>query len=140
MMRNIFYGIVFLLSTQISVAQSLPEVTLDEQWKAKIQSLAPQKTRFPSSKKKNVLVFSLHTGFKHWVIPHTEEMIKIIGEKSGSFTKNNCAPGGEGSTEVYTVPAGRHFSRESQAAADDLAQQDVNNNGLSTICFFSLIA
>lgn len=86
MMRNIFYGIVFLLSVQISVAQSLPEVTLNEQWKAKIQSLAPQKTRFPSSKKKNVLVFSLHTGFKHWVIPHTEEMIKIIGEKSGSFT------------------------------------------------------
>lgn len=86
MMRNIFYGIVFLLSIQISVAQSLPEVTLDEQWKSKIQSLAPQKTRFPSSKKKNVLVFSLHTGFKHWVIPHTEEMLKIIGEKSGAFT------------------------------------------------------
>ena len=86
MMRNIFYGIVFLLSAQISLAQGLPEVTLDEQWKAKIQSLAPQKTRFPSNKKKHVLVFSLHTGFKHWVIPHTEEMIKIIGEKSGSFT------------------------------------------------------
>ncbi|MGH2666741.1 DUF5977 domain-containing protein [Flavobacterium sp.] len=51
-------------------------------------------------------------------------------EKSGSFTKNNCAPGGVGSTEVYTVPAGSHFSRESQAAADDLAQRDVNNNGL----------
>lgn len=86
MMRNIFYGIVFLLSAQISLAQGLPEITLDEQWKAKIQSLAPQKTRFPSNKKKHVLVFSLHTGFKHWVIPHTEEMIKIIGEKSGSFT------------------------------------------------------
>ncbi|MDL2141626.1 DUF5977 domain-containing protein [Flavobacterium tructae] len=52
-------------------------------------------------------------------------------EKSGSFTKNNCPPGGEGSTEIYIVPAGRHFSRESQAAADDLAQQDVNNNGLA---------
>ncbi|MFW0739993.1 DUF5977 domain-containing protein, partial [Flavobacterium sp. T12S277] len=51
-------------------------------------------------------------------------------EKSGSFTKNNCAPGGVGSTEVYTVPAGSHFSTESQAAADDLAQRDVNNNGL----------
>ncbi|WP_264524261.1 DUF5977 domain-containing protein [Flavobacterium sp. N502536] len=51
-------------------------------------------------------------------------------EKSGSFTKNNCAPGGVGSTEVYTVPAGSHFSRESQVAADDLAQRDVNNNGL----------
>lgn len=50
--------------------------------------------------------------------------------KSGSFTKNNCAPGGVGSTEVYTVAAGSYFSRESQAAADDLAQRDVNNNGL----------
>jgi type 1 glutamine amidotransferase len=36
-------------------------------------------------KKKNILVFSLHTGFNHWVIPHTEEMIKIVGEKSGAF-------------------------------------------------------
>ena len=49
--------------------------------------------------------------------------------KSGSFTKNNCAPGGEGSTEVYTVPVGSHYSTDSQAAADNLAQQDVNNNG-----------
>jgi hypothetical protein len=49
--------------------------------------------------------------------------------KSGSFTKNNCAPGGEGSTEVYTVPVGSHYSTESQAAADNLAQQDVNNDG-----------
>jgi len=86
MMRNIFYGIVFFLSVQSTFAQGLPEVNLDNEWKAKIQSLAPEKTSFPSSKKKNILVFSLHTGFKHWVIPHTEEMIKIIGEKSGAFT------------------------------------------------------
>jgi uncharacterized protein len=86
MMRNIFYGIVFFLSVQFTFAQGLPEVNLDNEWKAKIQSLAPEKTSFPSSKKKNILVFSLHTGFKHWVIPHTEEMIKIIGEKSGAFT------------------------------------------------------
>ncbi len=85
MIKNIFYGIVFLFSLNHLHAQSLPEVTLNEEWKSKIQSLAPEKTSFPSGKKKNILVFSLHTGFNHWVIPHTEEMIKIIGEKSGAF-------------------------------------------------------
>lgn len=30
-------------------------------------------------------MFSLHTGFDHWVRPHTEEMVKILGEKSGAF-------------------------------------------------------
>jgi uncharacterized protein len=85
MKRNIFYGIVFLLSIQFACAQSLPEVTLDDAWKEKIKSLAPEKATFPAKKKK-VLVFSLHTGFDHWVRPHTEEMIKILGEKSGAFT------------------------------------------------------
>lgn len=86
MMRKIFYGIVFLLSAHLSFSQGLPEVKLDDAWKEKIKSVAPEKPAFPVKKKKNVLVFSLHTGFNHWVIPHTEEMIKIIGEKSGAFT------------------------------------------------------
>ncbi|WP_316633066.1 DUF5977 domain-containing protein [uncultured Flavobacterium sp.] len=66
--------------------------------------------------------------------------------KSGSFTKNNCAAGGVGSTVVYTVPAGKHYS-SSQAGADALAQDDVNNNGQTYantpgngICTFSNIA
>lgn len=85
MIRNIFYGIVFFFSISDLYAQSLQEVNLNEEWKSKIKSLAPGKTTFPSAKKKKVLVFSLHTGFNHWVIPHTEEMIKIVGEKSGAF-------------------------------------------------------
>jgi len=85
MIRKFFYGIVFLFSTQFVLAQSLKEVTLDQEWKDKIHALAPSKTSFPFEKKKNVLVFSLHTGFNHWVIPHTEEMVKIIGEKSEAF-------------------------------------------------------
>lgn len=78
---------VFFLLLQVFSAkgQNLPEVKLDQSWKEKIHSLAPEKATFPFSKKKNILVFSLHTGFEHWVIPHTEEMIKIISEKSGAF-------------------------------------------------------
>lgn len=84
MKKSIFYGIVFLFSAHLAVSQSLPEVTLDQSWKDKIRSLAPEKATFPAKKKK-VLVFSLHTGFDHWVRPHTEEMVKILGEKSGAF-------------------------------------------------------
>ncbi|NVJ86056.1 MAG: ThuA domain-containing protein [Algoriphagus sp.] len=80
-----FLGIALLVSTQNSYSQDLPEITLDQAWLEKIQQLAPEKSRFPFSKKKKVLVFSLHTGFEHWVIPHTEEMIRILGEKSGVF-------------------------------------------------------
>ena len=84
MKKSIFYGIVFLFSAHFAVSQSHTEVTLDQSWKDKIRSLAPEKATFPAKKKK-VLVFSLHTGFDHWVRPHTEEMVKILGEKSGAF-------------------------------------------------------
>lgn len=85
MKRIIFYAIVSIFSLNLACAQSLPEVTLDQAWKDKITALAPEKATFPAKKKK-VLVFSLHTGFDHWVRPHTEEMVKILGEKSGAFT------------------------------------------------------
>lgn len=85
MKRLYFYAIVFFLTLNFACAQSLPEVTLDQAWKDKIKSLAPEKASFPA-KKKNILVFSLHTGFNHWVIPHTEEMLKIVSEKSGVFS------------------------------------------------------
>ncbi|WP_228779853.1 ThuA domain-containing protein [Aquiflexum lacus] len=58
---------------------------MDNSWIEKIHALAPESTSFPANKKKSILVFSLHTGFEHWVIPHTEEMLKIISEKSGAF-------------------------------------------------------
>lgn len=78
-------GLTLLVCAPAAVAQNLPEVTLDQAWKDRIQALAPAKTRFPASEKKRLLVFSLHTGFNHWVIPHTEEMVKILGRKSGAF-------------------------------------------------------
>ncbi|MFC3414812.1 ThuA domain-containing protein [Algoriphagus hitonicola] len=85
MKPSLIYGILFLFFCGISQAQDLQEVSLDDSWKLKIQNLAPEKSTFKSSGKKKVLIFSLHTGFEHWVIPHTEEMLKIIGQKSGIF-------------------------------------------------------
>ena len=50
-------------------------------------------------------------------------------QKSGSFTRNNCPTGGTPNTVTYTVAAGTYSSTVSQAAADQLAQNDVNGNG-----------
>ncbi|MFC3881488.1 ThuA domain-containing protein [Algoriphagus namhaensis] len=68
-----------------NMAQGLNEIVLDQNWLGKIEFLAPEETSWDYEKKKKVLVFSLHTGFEHWVIPHTEEMIKILGKKSEAF-------------------------------------------------------
>lgn len=85
MKKIIFHGIVFLASVNFALAQNPTEIPLDQAWKDKITELAPEKANFPFKKKKKVLVFSLHTGFWHWVNPHTQAMIEIISDKSGTF-------------------------------------------------------
>lgn len=45
-----------------------------------------------------------------------------------SFTRNNC-PTGTGSSVLYSIPPGKYTSTVSQAAADQLAQQDLLANG-----------
>ncbi len=85
MKQIIFYAIVFFTFSSAAIGQSLNEVPLDENWKEMIRSLAPEKASFDFKKKKKILLFSLHTGFTHWVKPHTSEMIKILAEKSGAF-------------------------------------------------------
>jgi 20S proteasome alpha/beta subunit len=49
--------------------------------------------------------------------------------ESGTFTRNNCATGGTGGSVTYTVAANTYSSMISQAAANQLAQNDVNANG-----------
>jgi len=50
-------------------------------------------------------------------------------EKSGSFVRNDCEGGYDGSTVVYTVAAATYTSLISQADADAQAQADVDANG-----------
>lgn len=85
MNKKILLALLLLLQFSWVQGQDLSEVKLDRTWKNKIYGLAPEKATFPFSEKKTILVFSFHTGYEHWVIPHTEEMIKIISEKSGAF-------------------------------------------------------
>ncbi|HUH46926.1 MAG TPA: ThuA domain-containing protein, partial [Arenibacter sp.] len=65
-------------------AQSLDEFKVTDEWLSKIESLTPSEARVKASPKK-ILVFSQHTGFYHWTAPHNNEMLKIMGKKTGAF-------------------------------------------------------
>ncbi len=66
-------------------AQSMESFEVTDAWKAKIEKTAPAKTTFPTKKKHKILLFSLFTGFNHWVVPHTAAVIETLGAKSGAF-------------------------------------------------------
>ena len=84
MNKKIILSILILLSGILVKAQ-LKEFTCTDEWIQKIEQLAPVKAEVQSAKKHKVLVFSLFTGFDHWVIPHTNAVMKILGEKTGAF-------------------------------------------------------
>jgi hypothetical protein len=65
--------------------------------------------------------------------------------RSGSFTKNNCASGGTGSSVSYSQTAGASTSTLSQSDADSLGLTKFNTDGQANanangICTFSSIA
>ena len=86
-MRTLVALFFVLLSYALVSAQntSLEAFPVDEAWTTKIFNLAPEKPTAPVSKTHNVLLFSLHTGFEHWVIPHANAVVTILGEKSGAY-------------------------------------------------------
>ena len=83
-MKKTFVLFALLLVVQIKAQEAAPFV-MTEDWLSKIESLAPAPSGTQDSEVKNLLIFSLHTGFEHWTIPHTEAAVKIIAEKSGKF-------------------------------------------------------
>ncbi len=86
MCKKLLFGLsILLLLSNLTYGQDLTIVPLTQAWKQKIEALAPSQIRFPSTSAKKILLFSLHTGFEHWVIPHTEEVFKILGSKSKQF-------------------------------------------------------
>ncbi len=57
-----------------------------KEWIAKVQALAPAKSTATPKAKRAVMVFSVATGYKHQVIPHAKEVIRVLGAKTGAFT------------------------------------------------------
>ncbi|WP_430974260.1 ThuA domain-containing protein [Sunxiuqinia rutila] len=84
MPKQILISILFIFSIMLASAQQ-KEFECDKEWIQQIIKLAPDQAEVQPVKKRKVLVFSLFTGFNHWVIPHTNAVIKVLGEKSGAF-------------------------------------------------------
>jgi len=88
LMKSNFKSSILILSFFIYSglqSQSFSPFDLNSDWTAKIKSTVSEFEKIKLSKPKKVLIFSLHTGFKHWTIPHTEAVMKIIAEDAGGF-------------------------------------------------------
>jgi len=84
--RIVFLSIcLFFAVSEVFAQQGLNPVPLDDAWKKSIFSLAPDKPQVPAEEPHRVLLFSLFTGYQHWVIPHADEVISILGSKSGAY-------------------------------------------------------
>ncbi len=77
--------VFLLLSFCWSQGQSLPSFELTSEWREKIKSTVKEQMKTPTNDKKKLLIFSLYTGFNHWIIPHTEAVMKMIAQNSNAF-------------------------------------------------------
>jgi type 1 glutamine amidotransferase len=84
MFKKTVAGIFALISVFVAEAQ-LEKFEVNEEWIMKIEKMAPSEPKVKPGKKYKVLVFDRFTGFNHWATPHTTEVIKILGDKSGAF-------------------------------------------------------
>lgn len=82
MLKKIF---VVLLVFTIGTATAQKEFECTPEWVQKIEKLAPAKAEVQPTKKHKILIFDRFTGYDHWVIPHTSQVIKVLGQKTGAY-------------------------------------------------------
>jgi type 1 glutamine amidotransferase len=84
------HGLLLVAATVgIVRAEKIPYAKTDivpptPQWSATVREKAPARPTVQAAKR-NVLVFSLRTGYDHKVMPHVDCVFQILGEKSGAF-------------------------------------------------------
>ena len=72
-----------LMAGPLVSGQDLEPFELSPQWLSQIEELAPESPAAPPKTGRRLLVFSLHTGYEHWCIPHTESVVRILSAKTG---------------------------------------------------------
>ncbi len=84
-MRKII--LLYMLFTTLSTAIDAQPREFDctAAWLQKIEKLAPHAPEVQPQETRKILIFDLQTGYQHWVTPHTSQVVKILGEKSGAF-------------------------------------------------------
>ena len=83
MRRSLFVALIIMANASHLWAQGQKPFKLTDAWQSKIKALAPDTTRVKPEKAHKVLLFSVFTGFNHWVIPHTDAVIEILADKTG---------------------------------------------------------
>lgn len=84
-MRTKTFLATIALATAFTLrAEGLKPFPVTPEWEAKIRALAPEKPRVAPRAERRVLIFSLSTGFQHWVTPHTAAVLRILAEKTGA--------------------------------------------------------
>jgi type 1 glutamine amidotransferase len=74
-----------LIATTLTATAGEKAFKVTPEWTARIAALAPDAPVAAVKTPRKALLFSRMTGYKHWVTPHTAEMIKVLGEKSSAF-------------------------------------------------------
>jgi uncharacterized protein len=89
---GVFVCVFFMFLGLAKSQKSLPEFPISSEWLRSLEAKVPSKATVKPLKKRSVLIFSLFTGFNHWTVPHTDEMVRILGTKTGAYdfvlTKN----------------------------------------------------
>ena len=83
MKKNI--SILLLIIATITATAQPKEFKCNPEWVQKIEQFAPAKAEVQPKKTRKVLIFDRITGYDHWVTPHTTEVIKILGIKTGAY-------------------------------------------------------
>ena len=77
--------ILYFFASSELLSQRISSFDLNSDWTTNIKSMVNEFDKIELKETKNVLIFSLHTGFYHWTIPHTEAVMKIIAENNEGF-------------------------------------------------------
>ena len=85
-MKKIFAWLLGICLSTTMIAQDLDAFPYSEAWLAKISEKLPAPNEGSEINKKEVLIFSLHTGFEHWTIPHTEAVMDLLAKSSNSYS------------------------------------------------------
>lgn len=78
--------LLYLFIAQLANSQDLESFNLSQEWINTIENLVPKNATTKTNSERRLMVFSLHTGFEHWVIPHTEAVVNAIATQSGIAT------------------------------------------------------
>ncbi|MDX1285704.1 MAG: ThuA domain-containing protein, partial [Draconibacterium sp.] len=84
-MKKILITNLIALIVVLSANAQVKEFKWNQKWLDKIEEIAPEKPEVQPNKTRKILILDRFTGFNHWVTPHTSQVIKVLGKKSGAY-------------------------------------------------------